>query len=182
MSFMIPPDLIANETPDADKLERAIRIITALQNEVPDYIARGSGPFLAALYDDAGHLVAKEANSVVQEGCSHCHAEMNTLRTAQKKLGTYNLGPHHLSLYITAEPCLMCLGGIMWSGVQTVYYGVPSARVEALTGFDEGYKPDWHKAFRQRGITVYGNIAVAVGEQVLIDYVNQGRIIYKPDR
>ena len=70
----------------------------------------------------------------------------------------------------------------MWSGVQTVYYGVPSARVEALTGFDEGYKPDWHKAFRQRGITVYGNIAVAVGEQVLIDYVNQGRVIYKPDR
>ncbi len=40
MSFIIPPDLIANETPDADKLERATRIITALQNEVPDYIAR----------------------------------------------------------------------------------------------------------------------------------------------
>lgn len=182
MTFMIPPDVVSNEVPDPDKVKQATQIITALQKELPDYIARGSGPFLAALYDDAGHLVAKEANSVVQEGCSHCHAEMNTLRAAQKKLGTYNLGGHHLSLYVTAEPCLMCLGGIMWSGVQSVYYGVPSDRVEALTGFDEGYKPAWHEAFRQRGITVYGNIAVPIGEQVLMDYVNQGHVIYKPER
>ena len=76
----------------------------------------------------------------------------------------------------------MCLGGIMWSGIKAVYYGVPSKRVEEITGFDEGFKPDWLEEFKKRGITVYGNIAVEVGEQVLRDYVAQGHTVYKPER
>jgi hypothetical protein len=70
----------------------------------------------------------------------------------------------------------------MWSGIKEVYYSVPSKRVEEITGFDEGFKPDWLNEFAKRGIIVYGNIAVEEGEKVLHEYVDLGHKIYKPER
>ncbi len=161
--------------------EAAEKIIRGLQEKLRECIRKdGCGPFMAAVYRADGTLVAKAANTVVQERCSNCHAEMNAIRAAQKALGTYDLAPFNLSIYITAEPCIMCLGGIMWSGIKSVYYGVPSAEVEAITGFDEGFKPDWQEQFRKRGIAVHGGIAVEAGRQVLKEYVASGRAIYKP--
>jgi len=172
----------SNEKINPEKLALARKIITKLQQELSAYIERGSGPFLAAIYDAKGNLIAKEANSVVRNSCSHNHAEMNAIRAAEEKLGTYDLSGHHLKLYVTAEPCLMCLGGILWSGIKEVYFGVPSDRVEKITGFDEGFKPDWLNEFKKRGVAVYGNIAAAEGEKVLKEYVKQGKILYRPKR
>ena len=149
---------------------------------MPEYIAKGSGPFLAAVIDKNGNIISKTANSVVSEECSNNHAEMNAIKTAQKNLGTYDLSKHNLSLYVTSEPCMMCIGGIMWSGIKAVYYGVPSKRVEEITGFDEGFKPNWFEEFKNRGITVYGNIEVEAGEKVLYNYVNTGKTVYQPQR
>ena len=174
--------VISNQKIDPVKVERATKIILELQTELKEAIQNGSGPFLAAIYDQKGNLIAKCANSVVSETCSHNHAEMNAIRKAEQVLATYDLSEHNLSLYVTAEPCIMCLGGIMWSGIREIYFSVPSKRVEEITGFDEGFKPDWLNEFKKRGITVYGQIEVSAGEQVLKDYVNQGRTIYRPDR
>ncbi len=174
--------VIANEEINVEKLKKAQKIILQLQKEMPGYIAKGSGPFLAAVYDDKGTLIAKTANSVVSEDCSNNHAEMNVIRAAEKALGTYDLSAYNLSLCVTSEPCMMCLGGIMWSGIKAVYYGVPSKRVEEITGFDEGFKPDWFNEFKKRGITVYGNIEVDAGEKVLHDYVKSGNTVYQPER
>ena len=76
----------------------------------------------------------------------------------------------------------MCLGAIMWSGIKHVYYGVPSKSVESITGFDEGFKPNWLDEFKKRGITVYGNIAKEEGEEILKQYVKSGKPVYKPLR
>lgn len=158
-------------------------LMTSLQEELRERILSSScGPFLAAIYDEEGTLIAKAANSVVEEQCSHCHAEMNAIRAAQQKLGTYDLAPFRLSLYSTAEPCMMCLGGILWSGIRAVYYGVPTAEVERITGFDEGFKPDWHAEFEKRGIRVRGGIAAELGAAVLRDYMTLGHKVYKPER
>lgn len=175
-------DIISNEKINPDKLEQAKKIILQLQNELKNFITEGSGPFLAAVYDADGKLIAKTANSVVAEGCSNNHAEMNAIRAAEKALNTFDLSSQNLSLYVTAEPCMMCLGGIMWSGIKAVYYSVPSQRVEEITGFDEGFKPNWFDEFKKRGITVYGNIESAVGEEVLRGYVTAGRTVYQPER
>jgi tRNA(Arg) A34 adenosine deaminase TadA len=77
---------------------------------------------------------------------------------------------------------MMCLGGIMWSGIKAVYYGVPSERVTKITGFDEGFKPNWHSEFKKRGISVYGPLAQDAGEKVLKDYMTKGHTVYKPKR
>lgn len=175
--------MISNEPVDVSKVAQAEKIIISLQQELSERIkTQGSGPFLAAVYDRQGRLIAKTANSVLNEQCSNNHAEMNAIKAAEQKLETFDLAPHHLRLYITAEPCIMCLGGIMWSGIEAVYYGVPSKRVEEITGFDEGFKPDWLNEFKKRGITVYGEIAVPEGERVLKEYVALGKKVYKPSR
>ena len=171
--------VISNEKINKEKLVQAQKIILELQSDLKQYIAKGSGPFLAAIYTPDGKLVAKAANSVVSSSCSHNHAEMNAIKEAEKILGAYNLSAHHLRLYVTAEPCMMCLGGILWSGIEEVYYGVPSQRVTEITGFDEGFKPNWFDEFKKRGITVYGQIEVEAGEKILQEYVSKGHIIYK---
>ena len=174
--------VFANEDLNREKLNKAEKIILGLQDELPDYIQKGHGPFLAAIYDKEGNLIAKTANSVMAENCSHNHAEMNVIKEAEHVLKTYDLSAFDLSLYVTSEPCMMCLGGIMWSGIKAVYFGVPSNRVEEITGFDEGFKPDWLNEFQKRGITVYGGIAQAEGEKVLENYVSSGKTVYNPNR
>ena len=174
--------VIANEKIDDLKLIKASKIILDLQQELKKYINKGYGPFLAAIYDPKGNLIAKAANNVVNKSCSNNHAETNAIKLAEKKLNTYDLSPYNLSIYVTSEPCMMCLGSIMWSGIKAVYYGVPSNRVSKITGFDEGFKPNWLNEFKKRGITVYGQIETDAGEQVLKDYVKQGHTVYKPKR
>ena len=174
--------VIANEKIDNLKLIKASKIILDLQQELKKYINKGHGPFLAAIYDSNGNLVAKAANNVVNKSCSNNHAEMNVIQLAEKRLGAYDLSQYDLSIYVTSEPCMMCLGAIMWSGIKAVYYGVSSERVNKITGFDEGFKQNWYKEFEKRGITVYGQIEQDAGEKILKDYVSQKHTIYKPKR
>ena len=110
--------------------------------------------YAAPIYDENGNLISKESNSVIENNCSNNHAEMNAIKSAQEKLNTYDLSKYNLKIYITAEPCIMCLGAIMWSGIKEVYFGVNSKSVEKITGFDEGFKPNWLKEFKKRKITV----------------------------
>lgn len=174
--------VVSNERIDTKKVELAKTILLDLQKDVTVQTENGAGPFVAAIYDKDGNLVVKTSNSVVSDQCSNNHAEMNVIRAAEKKLNTFDLAPYELSLYVTSEPCIMCLGGIMWSGIKNVYYGVPSNKVEKITGFDEGFKPHWLKEFKKRGITVYGNIETEAGEEALQHYVDTGKKIYKPSR
>ena len=77
---------------------------------------------------------------------------------------------------------MMCLGAILWSGIKEIYYGVQSKDVEAITGYDEGFKPNWFEEFAKRGIIAYGNIEADLGKEVLKKYVSDGHVIYKPLR
>lgn len=166
----------------ANEIQNAKNIILELYKELEVAIKDGYGPFLAAIYDKTGNLIAKTPNSVLKDtNCVH-HAEINVIEAAQKSLKTWDLSKHNLSIYITAEPCIMCAGAILWSGIKKVFYGVPSSVVEEITGFDEGYKPDWQKEFEKRNIKVFGNIEVEKGQEVLKKYVELENVIYKPER
>ena len=138
------------------------------------------GPFYAAVVDGQGAVVAESANSVVPSQCSHNHAEMNAIALAEKALGTWKLAGRGLTLYTTAEPCMMCVGGILWSGIGRVVYSVATESVERITGFDEGFKPNWRDEFAKRGIEVVGPVAPEVGEAVLTEYMNRQGVVYAP--
>lgn len=158
------------------------RFMSHLQDRLMELVESdaGCGPFYAAVVDRDGNVVSECANSVVSSGISHAHAEMNAISAAEKKLGTWNLAGKGLTLFTTAEPCMMCIGGILWSGIEKVVYGVSTQSVERLTGFDEGFKPSWRDEFERRGISVSGPILEPKGEAVLKRYVERQGVIYSP--
>ena len=172
--------IVANSPISKTELETAKKIMLNVQAKTADGIKNGKGPFYAEIYDKNGNFVVASSNSVVEDKCCLFHAEVNTIKKAHDKFKEYSLAPEDLTIYVNAEPCIMCAGAIMWSGIKTVYFGVPSSEVEKITGFDEGYKPNWIKEFKKRGITVYGNIEPLACKKVLKDYVNSGKEIYKP--
>ena len=175
-------EIIANSPINKTDLENAKNIMTNVYQKTAEGVKNGKGPFYAEIYDENGNFVVSSSNSVVEDNCALYHAEVNALKKTFEKYKQYDLSPQNLTIYINAEPCIMCAGALMWSGVKTIYFGVPSKDVERITGFDEGYKPNWIKEFKKRGITVYGSIEKATGKKVLQDYVDSGKEIYKPSR
>ena len=156
-------------------------IIAGLQSRLAARLEGGGtcGPFIAAIVDQGGNFVAEAVNSVVDSRQSSHHAEMNAIALAEERLGDWNLAGRGLTLYASSEPCMMCLGGILWCGIERVVYGVPTSSVERITGFDEGVKPSWREEFAKRGIEVIGPVSPAVGEKVLADYIRRRGKIYQ---
>ncbi len=131
-------EIIANSPINKTDLENAKNIMTNVYQKTAEGVKNGKGPFYAEIYDENGNFVVSSSNSVVEDNCALYHAEVNTLKKAFEKYKQYDLSPQNLTIYINAEPCIMCAGALMWSGVKTIYFGVPSKDVERITGFDEG--------------------------------------------
>ncbi len=150
-------------------------------------VAEGSGgPFGAAVFErDSGRLVAFAANHVVGSACALAHAEMLALGIAQQRLGSFDLGadglPAH-ELVTSSEPCLMCQGAALWSGVRRVVFAARDEDVRQV-GFDEGPKhPAWADELRARGIEVIGDVLREEAVAVLRDYAARGGHIYNARR
>lgn len=78
------------------------------------------GPFGAVITDKEGNIIARGNNTVLKNNDPTEHAEMNVIREACKKLGTYDLS--ECILYTSCEPCPMCLSAIIWANIKEVYY------------------------------------------------------------
>jgi len=146
-------------------------------------VAEGTGgPFGAGIFEMAsGRLVAPGVNLVIPGNCSVAHAEIVAIMVAQRIMETFDLGAAGLpplELVCSTEPCAMCLGAVVWSGVRRVVCGARDGDARAI-GFDEGPKPDdWTVALNDRGITVRRDVSRQAAMDVLKDYVNGGGLIY----
>lgn len=78
------------------------------------------GPFGAVIVKD-GEVIASGHNRVLKNNDSTCHGEIDAIRKAEQKLGTYDLSG--CQIYTTGEPCSMCLAAILWANIGKVYYG-----------------------------------------------------------
>ncbi len=144
------------------------------------------GPFAAAVFErDNGRLIALGVNLVIPQGLSMLHAEMTALALAQRQLGTFDLGEPGLptlELISSTEPCTMCLGAIVWSGVRRVVTGARDADARSV-GFDEGPKPEnWKAALEERHIEVISDLQREQAKQVLEAYARLNKTIYNPTK
>ena len=92
----------------------------ALQEAYEGIEKNHGGPFGAVVVKN-GKIVGRGHNRVLYKKDPTCHGEMEAIRDACKNLETHDLTG--CQLYTTAEPCPMCLGGILWSNIQEVYFG-----------------------------------------------------------
>ncbi len=110
-------------------MEEAIR----LANEC--FEAGEGGPFGAVVVKD-GEIVGRGRNRVTADNDPTAHAEVNAIRDACKRLGTFQLSG--CELYASSEPCPMCFGAIYWSRPNRVYFGA-SCEIAAEAGFDDTF-------------------------------------------
>jgi len=68
-----------------------------------------------------GLVVARAHNQPISTNDATAHAEIQLLRAAGRKLKNYRLTG--TSLYVTLEPCAMCLGAIMHARVERIVFG-----------------------------------------------------------
>ena len=98
-------------------------------------VKKGGGPFGAVIVKN-GEIIAGSANSVTVDNDPTAHAEVNAIRKAAKKLGTFDLSG--CEIYTSCEPCPMCFGAIYWAHIDTIYYGNTKTDARDI-GFDDAF-------------------------------------------
>lgn len=81
-------------------------------------------PIGAIVVNALGEIVGRGYNSVERDCTQRAHAESIAIESATKKLGDWRLSGHWL--YVTLEPCTMCMGLIKLSRLDGVVYGADS--------------------------------------------------------
>ena len=79
-------------------------------------------PIGAVLVAKNGDVLSRAHNLTISLADPTAHAEILAIREAAKILGNYRL--LNTRLYITVEPCPMCMGAIIHARIATVVYGV----------------------------------------------------------
>ncbi|MBE6607334.1 MAG: nucleoside deaminase [Ruminococcaceae bacterium] len=79
-----------------------------------------------------GEIVSYGYNRREGEKNALCHAEIEAINGACKKLGGWRL--HRCDLYVTLEPCPMCAGAIINSRIKNVYFGASDNKAGAFGG------------------------------------------------
>ncbi len=77
-----------------------------------------------------GAVVGRGYNQPIGTSDPTAHAEVLALREAARAVGNYRLTG--ATLYVTVEPCLMCVGAIVHARVATVVYGVADPKGGAV--------------------------------------------------
>jgi tRNA(Arg) A34 adenosine deaminase TadA len=142
----------------------------------------GGGPFGAAVFRlDTGALVSVGMNSVLRLHNSALHAEILALMLAHEGLALHSFrvpGAPPLELVTSCQPCLMCFGMTLWSGVQRLVCG--ATREDAMElGFDEGpLNDESYRHLQEKGVEVVRGVLRQEARAVLRRYKELGRPIY----
>ncbi len=98
-------------------------------------VLKGGGPFGAVIVRD-NEIIAETSNSITIDNDPTAHAEVNAIRKATKKLGTFDLTG--CDIYTSCEPCPMCLGAIYWARLDRIFYA-NNRKDAARIGFDDDF-------------------------------------------
>jgi tRNA(adenine34) deaminase len=89
-------------------------------------LAAGEVPVGAVLVDEAGEILARAFNRPIGLHDPTAHAEILALREGARLRGNYRLLGS--SLYVTMEPCIMCLGAMIQARLRRLVFGAPDPK------------------------------------------------------
>ncbi len=90
----------------------------------------GEVPVGAVLVDEADRLISAGHNQPISAHDPTAHAEIVVLRNAAQKMGNYRLV--NTTLYVTLEPCVMCVGAMIHARVKRLVYGALEPKTGAI--------------------------------------------------
>ena len=80
---------------------------------------------VGAVFIDDDQVIAEAGNASIILNDPTAHAEITTLREAAEKKGNYRLGG---TLFVTLEPCIMCMGALIHARVKKLIFGAYDPR------------------------------------------------------
>lgn len=113
-------------------------------------LRHGEVPIGAVVVDEEGNVLGRAYNKVERVGCQIAHAESLAIQKACRKIGGWRL--NGCSIYVTLEPCLMCLGLIQLSRIKRVVFGAKS-NLFGSSLYESGYVPPYAKHLKLEGGT-----------------------------
>lgn len=101
-----------------------------------------------------GQIVGRGFNRPITSHDPTAHAEVVALRDAAQQLANYRLSG--ATLYVTVEPCLMCVGALVHARIGTLVYGAPEPKAGAIDSTQRAHE---HAALNHRMTIVSGVLA-----------------------
>ena len=128
----------------------------------------GEVPVGAVVVRD-GQIIGRGHNRPVSAHDPTAHAEIDALRDAAASLGNYRLTG--ATLYVTLEPCVMCVGALMHARVKTVVYGATEPKAGAMESTQRAHE---HPALNHR-VSVISGVLAAECRDVLQAFFRERR-------
>ncbi len=120
--------------------------------------AIGEVPIGAVIVLD-GAVIGRGRNQPISSHDPTAHAEVVALRDAAARAGNYRLPG--ATLYVTLEPCVMCVGALMHARIGTVVYGATEPKAGAMESTQRAHE---HPALNHRVAVVSGVLAAECRE------------------
>lgn len=114
---------------DETFMRRAIAL-----SEKTSLIDSAGGVFGTVIVLD-GEIIGEGANRVVAENDPTWHGEIEAIRNACRKVGSFKLPG--ATLYTSAEPCPMCMAASYWAGIERVFYASTNQDALEYGDFDD---------------------------------------------
>ena len=114
----------------------------AAYQEALKALDKGEVP-IGAVIEKNGTIIGRGYNRVEQLSDATAHAEIIAITAASASLSTWRLDG--CTLYVTLEPCVMCLGALMQSRIGAIIYGTDDPRLGAIdtrsyqSGLEQAY-------------------------------------------
>jgi len=128
---------------DKSFMARAIEL-----SEKTSMIDSAGGVFGTVIVQN-GAIIGEGANRVVAENDPTWHGEIQAIRNACKKVGSFKLTGS--TLYTSAEPCPMCAAAAYWAGIERIYFAATCEDALEYGDFDDSM--------------IYGELKKPVGER-----------------
>lgn len=123
-----------------DPMQRAIDLAQTAE-------AEGEVP-IGAVIVYQNKIIGEGWNQPIAQHDPTAHAEIIAIRAAAKFIGNYRLVD--TTLYVTLEPCIMCLGAIIHARIKHIVFGAPDSKVGALRQMNllntGNHVPTWQQA------------------------------------
>ncbi len=115
-----------------------------------------------------GEVIGRGANRTVRDSDPTAHAEMVALREATAKFGDHRL--EGARLFVTVEPCLMCLGAMLLARIADVYYGTDEPKFGAVSS---RFSLEGHERFRK--VSFHGGLRAEEAKGLLAEFFERLR-------
>ena len=93
-------------------------------------LKEGEVPIGAVVVLD-GKVISRGHNRRTKKQIATAHAEIEAIEKACKKLGSWRIP--ECEIYVTLEPCPMCMGAMLNARIKKVYFGAYEAKGRSLT-------------------------------------------------